>query len=235
MKTKNRIWICHLLVIGLVLILANNCKKDNNNNPAAIITDIDGNVYTSVAIGTQVWMTENLKTTKFRNGDLIGTTTPDTLDISGENEPKYQWAYDGNESLVTTYGRLYTWYAATDTRNVCPTGWHVPTDAEWTTLTTFLGGDSVAGGKLKETGTTHWSTPNKGATNETGFTALAAGNRWYWSDATFWGIGYAAMWWSSIGNSSDYAYFRSMSYDGNSVTRNLPQKDFGFSVRCLKD
>jgi len=94
------------------------------------ITDIEGNVYNLVAIGTQTWMKENLKTTRYRNGDLIGTTTPATLDISGESTPKYQWAYAGNESNVITYGRLYSWHAVADSRNVCPTGWHVPTDVE---------------------------------------------------------------------------------------------------------
>jgi uncharacterized protein (TIGR02145 family) len=137
MKTKNRIWICPLIVMGLILILANSCKKDGYNPP--YMTDQDGNVYTSVTIGTQVWMVENLKTTKYRNGDLIGTTTPATLNISAEATPKYQWAPNYAESIVTTYGRLYTWYAVTDTRNVCPTGWHVPTNVEWSILTTFLG------------------------------------------------------------------------------------------------
>ena len=125
----------------------------------ATVTDIDGNVYNTVTIGTQVWMKENLKVTKYRNGDAIGITTPATLDIWGETSPRYQWAYDGNESNVATYGRLYTWYAVTDSRGVCPTGWHVPTDSEWTTLTDYLGGESVAGGKMKEAGTTHWNSP----------------------------------------------------------------------------
>jgi uncharacterized protein (TIGR02145 family) len=144
---------------------------------AQTVKDIDGNVYKTVTIGTQVWMGENLKTTKYRNGDLIRTTIPATKGIESEPTAKYQWAYDGNESNVATYGRLYTWYAVTDKRNVCPTGWHVPTDIEWTTLTTYLGGVRVAGGKLKETGTTHWQYPNTGATNETGFTALPSGYR----------------------------------------------------------
>src|SRR5512133_2727329 len=102
------------------------------------VKDIDGNVYQTITIGTQVWMVENLKTTKYRNGDLIGTTTPASLVIEGESAPKYQWAYDGNESNVAIHGRLYTWYVATDSRNVCPTGWHVPSDAEWTVLTDYL-------------------------------------------------------------------------------------------------
>src|SRR5664279_2839934 len=143
--------IIRILEKILFIFLINYCKKDICN----LIENIDGNVYTSVNIGTQVWMVGNLKTTKYSNGELIGTTTPATLDISLETTPKYQWAYDGNESDVSIYGRLYTWYAVTDSRNICPTGWHVPTDAEWTTLNTYLGDDSVAGGKLKETGITH--------------------------------------------------------------------------------
>ena len=88
--------------------------------------------------GSQVWMVENLKTTIYRNGDLVGTTTPATLDITSENTPEYQWAYDGIESNVVTYGRLYTWYAVTDSRNICPTGWHFPSDAVWITLIDYL-------------------------------------------------------------------------------------------------
>jgi uncharacterized protein (TIGR02145 family) len=133
---KVSIWLCKLIVMGLLIIFTKSCKKDDNN--PVPMTDPDGNVYTSVTIGTQVWMVENLKTTKYRNGDLIGTTNPATLDISTEPTPKYQWAYEGNESNVVTYGRLYTWYAATDPRNVCPTGWHVPSDVEWTTLENYL-------------------------------------------------------------------------------------------------
>jgi len=200
--------------------------------PAQTVKDIDGNVYTSVTIGTQVWMVENLKTTKYRNGDLIGTTTPATLDISGETTPKYQWTYDGNESNVATYGRLYTWYAVTDNRNVCPAGWHVPSDAEWTTLITFLGGIRVAGGKLKETGTTHWQSPNIGATNESGFTALPSGGRE--ANGTFGGVRDDSLWWSSSETSATIAYNRYMDYLGF-VSSSLGSKQDGFSVRCLRD
>jgi uncharacterized protein (TIGR02145 family) len=202
---------------------------------AQTVKDIDGNVYTSVTIGTQVWMVENLKTTKYRNGDLIGTTTTDTLDISLETTPKYQWAYDGNESNVNTYGRLYTWYAVMDSRNVCPTGWHVPSDAEWTTLTTYLGGKRVAGGKLKETGTTHWRSPNTGATNETGFTALPSGYRD--SDGTYGDVVDYGAWWSSSERSTTDAYYRYMYRHSSSVYRrsHYSDKRNGFSVRCLRD
>jgi uncharacterized protein (TIGR02145 family) len=153
------------------------------------ITDADGNTYNTVTIGSQCWMQENLRTTKYNNGDLIGTTTPATLDITGETSPKYQWAYDGNESNVAAFGRLYTGYALTDNRGVCPTGWHVPSDEEWLLLVNNSGGQDLAGGKLKATGdlqdgTGLWVYPNVGATNETGFTGQPGG--WRQGTGVFW-------------------------------------------------
>jgi len=206
------------------------------------VTDIEGNIYKTVPIGTQVWMAENLKTNRYNNGDLIGTTTPATLDISDEIKPKYQWAYDGNESYVAIYGRLYTWYAVTDSRIVCPIGWHVPTDTEWTTLTTYLGGESdggasldnsVTGGKMKETGTTHWQSPNTAATNESGFTALPGGYRI--GDVPFQSIGADGLWWSSTECDINSAYSRSMNYSVGNVIRYYNFKKMGGSVRCLRD
>jgi uncharacterized protein (TIGR02145 family) len=195
--------------------------------------DIDGNIYSAVTIGTQIWMGENLKTTKYRNGDLIGTTTPSSLDISGETKPRYQWAYDGNESYVDTYGRLYTWFAATDNRNICPADWHLPTKSEWATLTTFLGGESIAGGKLKEAGPSHWQNPNTGATNETGFTALPDGFREFWG--TFVNVGNIGFWWSSTIGLSYGAWEVSMNYDNSVVDPYDNYASYGFSVRCVKD
>jgi uncharacterized protein (TIGR02145 family) len=200
---------------------------------AQTVKDIDGYVYKTITIGTQVWMAENLKTTKYRNGDLIGTTTPVTLDIENETTPKYQWAYGGNESNVATNGRLYTWYAVSDNRNICPTGWHVPSDAEWTTITTFPGGERVAGGKLKETGTTHWQSPNTGATNETGFTGLPGGYRDY--GGSFALVGSDGYWWSSTESTTELAFYRSMYNNTSFVSRNDTDKQSGYSVRCLRD
>jgi uncharacterized protein (TIGR02145 family) len=197
------------------------------------ITDIDGNVYGTITIGMQVWMQENLKTSKYRNGDLIGTTTPDTLDVSPENVPEYQWIYNGKKSNVALYGRLYTWYTVTDSRGVCPTGWHVPTDEEWTTLTTYLGGEDVAGGKLKETGTTDWANPNTGATNETGFAALPSGYRQYYG--TFYAIGYGSIWWSATDSTAMNALYRYVDYNTSSTFRLDYPKHCGLSVRCVKD
>lgn len=202
---------------------------------AITVTDIDGNVYNTVTIGTQVWMQENLKVTRYRNGDAIATTAPATLDLSlsSETSPKYQWAYDGNESNVATYGRLYTWYAVTDSRAVCPTGWHVPTDDEWTTLTGYLGGESVAGGKMKEIGTSHWDSPNTGADNSSGWTALPGGYRT--SSGSFFNIGNTGYWWSATENSASNAWFRYLQGTNGIAFRSNYFKEAGYSVRCVRD
>ena len=192
----------------------------------------DGHIYSTVRIGYQWWMAENLTATHYANGDAIPDGTG-AGDISGETEPKYWFVYNDDLNNVSTYGRLYTWYTVTDSRNVCPDGWHAPTDAEWTTLETCLGGSSVAGGKMKETGTTHWVNPNTGATNESGFTALPGGDRY--SNGTFYGIGFNGCWWSSTEHSTAIACFRLMSYGSADAGRGSLGKEYGFSVRCLRD
>ncbi len=204
--------------------------KRGRGDTTAVVIDIDYNVYNTVTIGTQVWMKENLKVTKYRNGEAIPTTT---ADISGETAPKYQWAYGGNESNVADYGRLYTWYATTDSRAVCPINWHVPTDAEWTTLTDYLGGEAVAGGKMKEAGTTHWSTPNTGADNSSGWTALPGGYRS--SDGTFYSIGGNGDWWSATEGGATYAWSRYLYYNDTVADRDSSYEYYGFSVRCVRD
>lgn len=196
------------------------------------ITDIDGNNYLTVKIGTQTWMAENLKTTKYRNGDIIGTTSPADLFIKTEITPKYQWAYAGNEANVTTYGRLYTWYAATDSRQICPIGWHIPTYSEFTILTTYLGGENISGGKLKEAGTSHWVSPNVLATNSSGFTALPGGYR---SDyGSFNMIGWEGHWWSSTIEREYANGFYIFNIDSFAAIT-IFNKSFGYSVRCVKD
>ena len=216
-----------------MMFLSNRCSKSDYTFTDSKVTDNDGNVYKTVTIGTQVWMVENLKTTKYQNGDLIRTTNPATLDISTEATPKYQWASNGNESNVNTYGRLYTWYAITDTRNVCQVGWHVPCDADWGTLTTFLDGESGAGGKLKEAGTTHWASPDVGATNSSGFTALPGGG--YNLNGTFFNIFATRLWWSSTEYASTYANSKGIDYSSNNVYGNGKDKRDGYSIRCLRD
>jgi uncharacterized protein (TIGR02145 family) len=199
---------------------------------AQTVSDIQGNIYKTVTIGNQTWMAENLKTTKYRNGELIKTTSPDTKDIRSEIAPQYQWAYEGKDGNADDYGRLYTWYTVTDSRGVCPLGWHVPTDADWSTLITFLGGEVVAYSKLKESGQIHWNKYDTG-TNETGFTALPGGLRN--SKGSFDDIGNTCNFWSTTENGTSDAWYRLMDYNLNTVHRFLFLKRNGFSVRCVKN
>jgi uncharacterized protein (TIGR02145 family) len=198
------------------------------------VTDIDGNVYNTVIIGAQTWMKENLKTTKYRNGDAIGTTNPATLDISSEAMPKFQWAYDGNESNATVYGRLYTWYAVTDSRNVCPTGWHVPTVVEWRNLINFLGGEVAAHGILKEAGVAHWKSPNTDATDERGFTALPGGSHWPTGEFVDMGM-YVHYWTATEANATEAnRVLLNYKYLGANTVFSSADKKIGWSERCVK-
>jgi uncharacterized protein (TIGR02145 family) len=215
------------------LIIWGSCQKDNNDNKNDnTVSDIDGNIYHTVKIGTQIWMVENLKTTKYRNGDLIGTTSPVSLDIYDEFQPKYQWAYIGDESNAAVYGRLYTWYAITDSRGLCPSGWHVPSEAEWMELETFIGGWYQNAVKLKETGAAHWVYQNEGSTNTTGFTALPGGERDFSNDFTW--IQYYGFWWTTTESTTDgNAIGRIIS--GTDLLTTDVRKSSAFSVRCVKD
>jgi uncharacterized protein (TIGR02145 family) len=193
------------------------------------VTDIDGNVYHTVTIGAQVWTVENLKVTHYRNGDAIPNVTDDSA-----WQPLLTGAYcdyDNNTSHASTYGRLYNWYAVSDTRNIAPSGWHVPEDAEWQTLVDYLGGGFVAGGKMKETGTTHWVVPNTGATNSSGFCALPGGYR----DGAFNSAGRAAIFWSASTGGFYNAFSRTLRYDDSLVLQNYDEKYYGFSVRLVRD
>jgi len=138
-------------------------------------SDIDGNVYNTITIGTQIWMKENLKTTKYNDGSSIPLVTDNTAWIN-LSTPGYCWYNNDAATYKSAYGAMYNWYTV-NTGKICPPNWHVPTDTQWETLITYLGGKIIAGGKMKETGTAHWTSPNIGATNETGFTALPGGYR----------------------------------------------------------
>ena len=219
----------------LIIVLFPSCTKEDDN----IIRDIDGNVYTSVTIGTQVWMVENLKTTRYRNGDLIGTTTPATLDITAEDSPKYQWAYDGIECAVATYGRLYTWYAVNDIREVCPIGWRVPNGEDWSILyfPVNIPIGSIGGADLMESGRTHWNRSDIMGTNKTGFTGLPSGGRS--SNGIFGGITQSSIYWSSQeSHPNSLAWFYTIpitySYMESPLNDDLP-KEYGLSIRCIKD
>jgi len=199
------------------------------------ITDIDGNVYQTVKIGNQLWMAENLKVTHYRNGDPIPNVTDNT---EWENRKTGAYCnYDNNINNADIYGKLYNWYAVNDSRNIAPEGWHVPSDAECKTMVKYFGGEDVAGGKLKEAGTTHWKSPNTGATNESGFSGLPGGCR-YGSGPydTYDNMGNSAYFWSSPESNSYSAWYRGLRYDHSEVYRNYcSDKRYGFSVRCLRD
>lgn len=221
--------ICSLLLVGLLF----GCSKsDSTGDPSTgTMKDIDGNVYHSVTIGTQVWMVENLKTTKFNDGTSIPFVSADT-----------QWANLSSaaccwQNLVdkNLYGVLYNWEAV-NTGKLCPSGWHIPSDSEWATLSTYLGGLSVAGGKLKEAGTSHWSSPNTGATNISGFTALPAGIRNPYN-GQYEEIGTSCYYYSSSGynaESDSYGWWLGSSWS-NLKRGGTDHSRSGYSVRCIRD
>lgn len=190
--------------------------------------DVDGNVYPTVRIGGQEWMAENLRVTHYRNGNTI----PNVTDNSAWSElttGAYCW-YENDQSTYAKYGALYNWYAVNDNRNLCPVGWHVPSDAEWTTLTTYLGGISVAGGKMKAA--ILWDSPNAGATNSSGFSGLPGGSRDEWG---CYGIGSSGAWWTSTEYDGYLAWLRTLGYISQEVHRYEGYKMVGNSVRCLRD
>lgn len=194
-------------------------------------TDIEGNVYKTVKIGSQVWFAENLRTSHYNNGEPIPTTNNEIFE---ENKPKYQWPANGDESLVEKYGRLYTWFVVTDKRNICPCGWHVPSQEDWKELIDYLGGDvELIGANLKESGTNNWTPPNEGATNSSGFTAIPAGSRDYTS-AFVW-FGKSASFWTSTDNDEDDALFYSLDHLNTELKEDVYSHRAGHAVRCIKD
>jgi uncharacterized protein (TIGR02145 family) len=192
--------------------------------------DPDNNSYTIVQIGDQWWMAENLKTTKYFTGDDIPEVSGQA-NWMGLSTGAYCY-FDNDPVNASVYGCLYNWYAAIDLRNPCPASWHVPSDAEWIVLTSFLGGDDVAGGKMKETGIVHWFTPNTGATNTSGMTLMAGGLRSY---GNFMAMGYGASLWSTTAFDDIFAWNRDIFYYNSVSNRSGTDKKSGLSIRCVKD
>ena len=195
------------------------------------VSDIDGNTYSVVKIGNQIWMAENLKTTKFNNGSDIPLITDDDewkhLTTAG-----YCW-YDNDQSTYgNTYGALYNWYTV-NKEKLCPTGWHVPRDGEWDTLIDYLGGVNIAGDKLKEAGNSHWLFHNTGATNESGFTALPSGYRKH--SGEFRDFSLETKMWSSLESDLYESWSRTLEGNYSRVSRWDYGKQSGLSVRCVKD
>jgi uncharacterized protein (TIGR02145 family) len=227
---KNKLLINPIILLGLILILAitNSCSKDDGES---IVTDIDGNVYHTVTIGTQVWMVENLRVTRFRNGTTIQLETLKKTSGSWP-DPKYCW-FNNDPANKDKYGALYNFRVIEQTYfvqyEIAPRGWHVPSEAEWNTLISFLGGESSAGGKLKTAGRIEnnsgpWHSPNTGATNESGFSAIPGGD------------GYQGFWWSSTSDQWG-CYFFGLNSSSTAITLDEDgafNTDFK-SIRCIKD
>ncbi len=223
------------ILIILALVAFWSCKENTTEEGLQLggtVTDIDGNVYQTIIIGDQEWMAENLKVTHYRNGDPIPKGYSDsewTILSTGAYS-----VYNDNSSNSETYGNLYNWYAVHDNRNIAPVGWHVPTDEEWTALIDYLGGSSIAGGKLKKAGMEHWSDPNEGATNESNFSALPGGYRHY-SNGEYYAISDVNYFWSSTEYSNNNAWERILYFLSSDIGRLAGSKNLGYSVRCVRD
>lgn len=228
--------------------------EKNFTTAPSTVTDYDGNVYNTVIIGNQIWLKEDLKVSHYSNGDAIPYIDDDVTwaALADDNTSDAYCFYGDNNNDGTVdiaypdYGALYTWAAAmgdnavssntnpSGVQGVCPDGWHLPSDAEWTELTDYLGGEAVAGGKMKETGTTHWNSPNTGATNESGFTGLPSGRCNL--DGTFFDMGDNGYWWSAREGNSNSAFYRHLNYYNNDFHDNTTYlKSGGLSVRCVID
>ena len=194
------------------------------------VSDIEGHIYQTVLIGSQFWMAENLRSATYANGEPI----PNVTDTTWAQLSTGAWChYDNNTANDAIYGKLYNWYTTVDPRGLCPVGWHVPTDAEWTVLMDYLGGESVAGGKMKST--TGWNAPNTGATNESGFSGLPGGSRAASNDGLYDLVGYYGDLWSSSESSAAFAWFCFLDLYSGGTARFSNDKRNGHSVRCLRD
>lgn len=199
---------------------------------STLLTDIDGHTYPTVQICNQTWMAKNLDVARYRNGDIIPQVTNPT---EWANLSTGAWCWYNNDSATngSVYGRLYNWYAVNDPRGLAPTGWHVPSDGEWTTLTDCLGGTDIAGGKMKEEGTTHWNSPNTGATNEIGFNALPSGGRY--ESGEYIDINTGCNFWSATSTNLANANYNYLHTSSPAVMKYTYSKDRALSVRCIKD
>ena len=203
----------------------------NPNLTYGSVTDIDGNSYKTIEIGTQTWMAENLRTTKFNDGNSIQLVTSNSTWAS-LNTPAFCWYNNAESENKSTYGGLYNWYATSNGR-LCPNGWHVPSHTEFITLREYLGGQSTAGGRMKESNLTHWNSPNTGATNESGFTAVPSGTRTGF-DGPFFYLGEDGHYWSSTSYDNGSAYHWYTYYNTASFQTGNTLKNTGYAIRCIK-
>lgn len=238
MQATKKFWYYAIILNGIILMLFTSCKKDDDNNNNGLqnlpcpgtptVTDNDSIVYNTVLIGKQCWMKENLK--------LLPSVSPS---MDGSNTTPHYYVYDYQGSSVDaakatanyqTYGVLYNWPAA---MSACPKGWHLPSDSEMAVLMDYLGGSSVAGGKMKTIGTSLWISPNTDATNSSGFSGLPGGYRF--TNGMFYDVGHYGSFWISTDYSPTVAYSRLLYNNNASVGTGSDRKSYGFSVRCVMD
>jgi uncharacterized protein (TIGR02145 family) len=223
---SNIFQIFTVILLAISFVMLNGCGKER-------VVDADGNKYGTIRIGEHLWMEENLKTTRFNDGTPIEMVTG-YEEWAELESPAYCW-YNNDSTHRDTYGALYNWYAV-ETGKLCPEGWHVPTHNEWSSMV-----PSYIGGALKETGTLHWRSPNTGATNQTGFSALPGGYRSYQGTfnliraSGYWWSSSKANWYSSSEEDTDRVIFRSLQHNNPTLVRHISEKTNGFSVRCVKD
>jgi uncharacterized protein (TIGR02145 family) len=215
----------NVLLISLYLLVTTTAFSQT-------VTDVDGNTYNTISIGNQVWIAENLKTKKFNNQDPIPLVIDSTL-WSSQTQAAYCY-YQEDEILASEYGNLYNWYVVNDTRNVCPAGYHVPAIAEWESLINFLGGETVAGGKLKEAGFSHWLSPNTGATNSSGFNLLPSGWRAP-NNGSYENLMYMAYQWSSSSVDALNSSVLLAGYDSEAAYTSDSHILTGLPIRCVQD
>jgi uncharacterized protein (TIGR02145 family) len=225
---KNKFFV-YTIIFGTMLFLTSTCKKDEP--PPETVSDIQGNIYKTVKIGNQIWMTENLKTTMYNDGTEIPKIT-DAISWSNLTSGGYCWYNNDELTYQYSYGALYNGYSVNSGR-LCPSGWHVPQIEEWERLREFIGDSTKGGGKLKEAGTDHWLTPNKGADNISGFTALPAGIRYF--EGTYASLSYFTGIWSSTETGPTNQWYMSLYFGDATFSINHINKKYGFSVRCIKD
>jgi len=248
-------FIFSLLSFGLLMSLATCCKDDpiprkgkssavfNPDKEYGAVTDIDGNEYKTITIGSQTWMAENLRVTHYQNGDAI-PNVKDNVEWSGLSSGAYcSYNNTNNIDSIATFGYLYNWFTCVDERNVCPDGWHVPSDEDWTALVTYLdngesqfdpyGNNGVVGARIKESGPIHWGISNL-SDNRSGFTALPSGFRVSFN-GLYSGRNYRTFFWSSTEYNSNGSFHRSMSSGFTSIIRQALSNEEGMSIRCLQD
>ena len=229
-----------IVVLSICLLIYSCSSGDNENNQNVVIptftqgpnlTDIDGNIYQSVTNCTQTWMQSNLNVSHYRNGNIIPQVTDEN---QWDNLTTGAWRYHSNNTVNgVIYGKLYNWYAINDPRGIAPQGWHIPTLNEYNIFINCLGGESIAGGAMKEVGTIHWMSPNAGATNSSGFTGLPGGARFTLQPDV--NINKVGGWWSMTPFNTDNSYLMWITAFRPIAEITASGNKAGFSVRCIKD